>query len=338
MKKYKVAVLPGDGIGPEVVDAAVKVLKRVEKKSDSFELELLFGKGGDSAVTEFGTNVPQETIDLLKETDVCLKGPMTTLHDKNAPVSASLTIRRLFDLYANIRPFHTLPNVPSLKPDIDFIIVRENLEGLYSSNEFMIGEDSAISLKVVTRRESERVARAAFGLAEKRKKHLTYVNKANILRLSDGLFNESVIKVSKDFPQVKVDEYHVDDMSAQLIKNPEKFDVIVTTNLYGDILSDESAQLVGGLGVVAGENRGDHYAMFEAVHGTAPKYKGQNKVNPMAMIFAGTMLLDYLGEENAAASAREAVYQVLKEKRVLTYDLGGDAGTSEVAEEISKKI
>lgn len=338
MKIYRVAVLPGDGIGPEVIDAAVKVLKIVEKKSRTYKLDLVWGEAGFNCIAKYGTNVPSQTVDMLKTTVACLKGPMTTPEEPGTPPSAALQIRKLFKLYANVRPCFSLPNVPSLKPDIDLIVVRENTEGLYSNIEFEVGEGLAVAMRVISREASERVARFAFKLAAQRNKHLSYVHKANILRLTDGIFNQAVLKVAKEFPEVIVDSHHVDAMAMQLVKRPEAFDVIVTTNLFGDIISDEAAQLVGGLGVAPGANIGENYAMFEPVHGSAPKYAGQNKVNPIATIFAGKMLLEYLGEKTSRRAVEKAVFEVLRDGKVLTYDLGGKARTSEVAEAIVSKI
>jgi isopropylmalate/isohomocitrate dehydrogenase-like protein len=338
MKTYKIAVLPGDGVGPEVVDVTVKVLKAVEKKAGTYKLDLCLGEAGFNYISKYGTNLPPKTIDMLKTTIACLKGPMTTPEEPGSPPSAALTIRKLFNLYANIRPCHSLPNVPSLKPNIDLTVVRENTEGLYSGIEFDVGNDTAVAMRVISREASEKIARFAFKLAAQRRKHLSYVHKANILRRTDGIFNQAVLKVAKEFPEVTVEGYHIDAMAMQLIKSAEAFDVIVTTNLFGDIISDEAAQIVGGLGVAAGANIGENYAMFEPVHGSAPKYTTQNKVNPIATVFAGKMLLDYLGEKGSACAVEKAVFEILKEGRVLTYDLGGKAKTSEAGEAIVAKI
>jgi isopropylmalate/isohomocitrate dehydrogenase-like protein len=338
MKNYKVAVLPGDGIGPEVVNATVEVLKAAETKTGTYKLDLVSGEAGINAIAKYGTNVPPQTIDMLKTTVACLKGPMTTPEEPGAPPSAAVTIRKMFNLYANVRPCYSLPNIPSLKPNIDLIVVRENTEGLYSGIEFDITADTAVAMRIISREASERVARFSFKLASQRRKHLSYVHKANILRRTDGIFNQAVLNVAKEFPEVIRDDYHIDAMAMQLIKQPEAFDVIVTTNLFGDIISDEAAQLVGGLGVTAGANIGDNYAMFEPVHGSAPKYTGQNKVNPVATILAGKMLLDYLGEKDSANIVEKAVFDVLREGTALTYDLGGAAKTSEMAEAIVTKI
>ena len=338
MQRYRVAVLPGDGIGPEVVDGAVRVLQAVEDAAGTYKLELTYGEAGYNCISKYGTNLPPHTIDLLKATRACLKGPMTTPEELGAPPSAALQMRKMFDLYANMRPCFSLPNVPSLKPNIDMIIVRENTEDLYSGIEFELGTGIAVAMRVVTRRASERIARFAFRLAAKRKKHLTYVHKGNILRRTDGIFKQAVLDVATEFPEVRVDDLHIDVAAMQLIKQPESFDVIVTTNLFGDILSDEAAQTVGGLGVASGANIGEKYAMFEPVHGSAPKYAGQNKVNPIATVFAGKMLLDYFGETESAQAVERSVFEVLREGKVLTYDLGGKAKTSEVAEAIATKV
>jgi isopropylmalate/isohomocitrate dehydrogenase-like protein len=338
MKTYKVAVLPGDGIGPEVVDIAVKVLQAAQDKAGTYKLDFEWGEAGSDAIAKYGTNVPTQTIDMLRKTVACLKGPMTTSEEPGAPPSAALTIRRIFNLFANVRPCRSLPNVPSLKPNIDLVIVRENTEDLYSNIEFEVTEGVAVAMRVISRQASERVARFAFKLANQRRKHLSYVHKANILRRTDGIFNKAILDVGKDFPDVVTESYHVDNMAMQLIKRPETFDVIVTTNLFGDIISDEAAQLVGGLGVASGANMGDNYAMFEPVHGSAPKYTGQNKVNPTATVFAGKMLLEYLGEKDSAHEMEKAVFEVLRERKVLTYDLGGKAKSSEMAKAIVAKI
>ena len=335
---YSIAVLPGDGIGPEVVEAAVKVLEAVQEASKGLRLRLRFGEAGYNCIEKYGTNLPEETIEMLKETDACLKGPMTTPEDPGAPPSAAVTIRKIFGLYANVRPCKSLPGVQSLSPNIDLVIVRENTEGLYFGEEFEASPGKGIAIRVITRAASERVARLAFELAVKRKRHVTCVHKRNILRITDGIFREAVFKVAENYPSVSVDEVHVDAMAMRLIKEPERFDVIVATNMFGDILSDEAAQIVGGLGLAAGANIGDDYAMFEPVHGSAPKYAGKNKVNPMATILAAKMMMEYLRETEAAEMIQQAVIEVLKEGKVRTYDLGGKSTTQEVGEEIASKI
>jgi isopropylmalate/isohomocitrate dehydrogenase-like protein len=336
-KTYDIAVLKGDGIGPEVTDAAIKVLQALQDTSN-LRLKFLYGEAGFHCIEQYGTNLPEETSALLKRTDACLKGPMTTPETPGAPVSAAVKIRKMFNLYANVRPCRTYPNVEALKPDIDLVVVRENTEGMYSGVEYDIAPGEAVALRIITKKASLLVAEYAFKLAEKRRKHLTYVHKANILRITDGIFNDAVKEAALKHPDVTVDDMHIDAAAMQIIKKPETFDVIVTTNLFGDILSDEAAQVTGSLGLAAGANVGDTYGMFEPVHGSAPKYTGMNRVNPTATIMAAQMMLDYLGEKEAAAKIENAVMQVLSEGKVRTKDLGGSATTSEMSDAISSKV
>jgi isopropylmalate/isohomocitrate dehydrogenase-like protein len=336
-KTYNVAVLKGDGIGPEVTEAAVNVLQAIQETSD-LKLSFIFGEAGYHCISEYGTNMPKETIAMLKRTDACLKGPMTTPETPGAPVSAAVQIRKTFNLYANVRPCRTYPNVEALKPNIDLVVVRENTEGMYSGVEYKVSPGIGVAMRIITTEASLNVAKHAFKLAEKRRKHLTYVHKANILRVTDGIFNDAVKEVARKHPDVIVDDIHIDAAAMHLIKKPESFDVIVTTNLFGDVLSDEAAQVTGSLGLAAGANIGDTYAMFEPVHGSAPKYTGMNRVNPTATIMAAQMMLDYLGEKEAAAKIENAVLKVLNEGKVRTKDLGGLSTTSEMSEAIASKV
>jgi isocitrate dehydrogenase (NAD+) len=337
-KVHRIAVLKGDGVGPEVMDAALKVLDRVQAITGDLKLEYVMGDAGHHCIAKYGTNLPETTLHLLKDTEACLKGPMTTPETEGSPRSVAVTIRKIYDLYANVRPCKAMPRVSCLNPNIDLVILRENTEGMYVANEFEVVPGIAVAMRVITRKASERIARFAFELAKKRKKHVTYAHKGNILKITDGIFKQSVLDVAKEFPEVEVEDIHIDALTMQLIKRPESFDVIVTTNMFGDIVSDEAAQTVGGLGVVAGANVGDKYAMFEPVHGSAPKYTGQDKVNPIATIMAAKMMLEYLDEKAAADKIELAVHEVLKEGRVLTYDLGGSAKTSEMADAICEKM
>jgi isopropylmalate/isohomocitrate dehydrogenase-like protein len=337
-KAYSIAVLKGDGIGPEVTEAAVKVLEAVQDLSKNLTFNFFYGEAGYHCIAEYGTNLPGETIALLKRSNACLKGPMTTPEEPGAPVSVAVTLRRMFNLYANVRPCRSFPSVEALKHNIDLVVVRENTEGLYSGAEFELAPGVGVALRIITKEASTRIAEFAFKLAAKRRKHLTYVHKGNILRITDGIFKGAVKEVALKHPDVTVEELHVDAATMQLIKKPESFDVIVTTNLFGDILSDEAAQVTGSLGLAAGANIGDAYGMFEPVHGSAPKYKGQNRVNPIATIMAASMMLDYLGEKGAAAKIEKAVMRVLSEGKVRTADLGGSSTTSEMGEAIASKI
>lgn len=336
-KTYNIAVLKGDGIGPEVTDSAIKVLEAVQDTSN-LKLHFLYGEAGYHCIDEYGTNLPEETVNLLNQTDACLKGPMTTPEEPGAPVSAAVKIRKKFNLYANVRPCHSYPNVEALRPDIDLVVVRENTEGMYSGVEYTVSSGVAVAMRIITQKASSLVAEYAFKLAEKRRKHLTYVHKANILRVTDGIFNNAVKDAAKNHPDVIVDDVHIDAMAMHLVKKPETYDVIVTTNLFGDVISDEAAQVTGSLGLAAGANIGDAYGMFEPVHGSAPKYTGQNRVNPTATIMAVQMMLDYLGEKEAAAKIEKAVMKVLKEGKVRTKDLGGSSTTSEMSDAIASKV
>jgi len=296
------------------------------------------GEAGFNCIEKYGTNLPPQTVELIRKTEACLKGPMTTPEEPGSPRSVAVTLRSIFDLYANVRPARTLPNVPSLKPGIDMIIVRENTEGLYSGKEFEVTPGVGVAMRIITKTASERVARFALDLAMKRRKRLTFVHKGNILKITDGIFKGAVHEVAKSYPQVELEDLHIDAATMQLIKRPESFDVIVTTNLFGDILSDEAAQLVGGLGVAAGANIGDDFGMFEPVHCSAPKYEGQNRVNPVATIESTRLMLEYLGERKAAERIRVATEKVLEEGKAVTYDLGGRAKTSEMGAAIAEKV
>jgi isopropylmalate/isohomocitrate dehydrogenase-like protein len=336
-KTYNIAVLKGDGIGPEVTESTINVLDAIQKKSN-FKLNYLYGEAGYHCIAEYGTNLPKQTVELIKQTQACLKGPMTTPEEPGAPVSVAVTLRRMFNLYANVRPCKSYPSVEALKPNIDLIVVRENTEGLYSGSEALLAPGVGVALRIITREASLKIAEFAFKLASQRKKHLTYVHKGNILRITDGIFKDAVKEAQQKYPDITVDDLHIDAATMQLIKKPETYDVIVTTNLFGDILSDEAAQVTGSLGLAAGANIGATYGMFEPVHGSAPKYTGMNRVNPIATIMAGSMMLDYLGEKKAAEKIEKAVLDVLSEGKVRTADLGGSATTSEMSQAIVEKI
>jgi isopropylmalate/isohomocitrate dehydrogenase-like protein len=320
-KKVSIAVIPGDGIGPEVIAATLNVLDAVQEVDPIIQLNYIYAEAGLSAITKYGSSLPPHTIQLLKDSACCLKGPVTTPEAPNSPKSAVIQIRALFDLYANIRPIKALPNVPTLNPLVDMVIVRENTEGLYSGIEFQLNPETAIAVRVISKPKCERIVEYAFKLARTRNRKLTYVHKGNILKVTENIFKEAVHKYSQEYPEVSVTEARVDAMAMWLIRNPTDYDVLVTTNLFGDILSDEAAQVVGGLGVVPGANIGETYAMFEPIHGSAPQYAGKDMVNPIATILSAKMMLDWLGYERGAKIIEDAVTTVLNDQHYLTFDL-----------------
>lgn len=330
-RTYKIALMRGDGIGPEQTEATLKVLSALEEVS-SFKLEFLEVEGGDECLKRRGTALPEESIDIIKRTDACLKGPVG-----ESAADVVVKLRLMFDLYANLRPVKSYPGVPAIRPDIDMLIVRENTEDLYKGYEFQIG-DGAIALRVITRRCCRRIAEVAFKLAMLRRRKVTIVHKANVLRVTDGMFRDVCREVAKNFPEVELEELYVDAAAMHLIRRPHEFDVILTTNLFGDILSDEAAQIGGSLGMAPGANIGDKYGLFEPIHGSAPSIAGKRIANPISMILAAKMMLDWLGEKEAAMTIEKAVVKTLSEGKKLTQDLGGNATTDEVAEEIAKNI
>lgn len=328
---YRIAVIPGDGIGKTVVPEAVRVLE-----STGLGFDFQYMEVGYEVFKKVGTSVPEEVLSKIKETQACLFGATTTPVGVAGYRSAVVTLRKALDLYANVRPAKSYPIRSSVK-DVDLVIVRENTEGLYSGIEFEL-EDSAFTLRMITRRASERIARFAFNLAMKRRKKVTVVTKANVMRKSCGLFREVSLLVAKDYPEVEVDELFVDVAAMNLVLKPQVFDVIVTSNLFGDILSDEAAGLVGGLGLAPSANIGDDYALFEPVHGSAPDIAGKGIANPMATILSAKMMLNYLGESKWAERVENAVVTVLKEGKHLTPDLGGGSTTYEVTEAITDAL
>jgi Isocitrate/isopropylmalate dehydrogenase len=336
-KKWKVAVIKGDGVGPDVVNAAILVLDAVKKKFN-LDIEYVPAEAGLNCVEKYGTNLPKETLEILKNTDCVIKGPTTTPEGANSFPSANVGIRKYFDLYADVRPNKTLPNVPSIKPNVDMVIVRENTEGMYSGLDFRVNQETTIGIRVITRKACERIVKYAFQLAESRKKHVTLVHKGNVLKVSDGMFKDIFYEEAKKHSDIKADDAHVDAITQWFIKQPEFYDVLVTENLFGDIISDEAAMIVGGIGTGASANIGDKYAMFEPIHGSVPKYTGMDKVNPIGTIMSVKMMLDWMNYKEAGKAIEDAVYKVLEEGKVLTYDLGGNAKCSEVGKEIANKV
>jgi isopropylmalate/isohomocitrate dehydrogenase-like protein len=327
MTTYKLAVIPGPGIGAEVVPEAIRVLENTDLQFDYRYFEV-----GYDVWLKTGSPVPDYVLAEIWKTQACLFGATTTPVGVPGYKSAIITLRNALGLYANVRPAKSYPNTKSMK-DVDLVIVRENTEGMYSGWEFEM-PDSAYTIRVITRKATERITRFAFNLALKRNKKVTIVTKANVLRKSDGLFLEAARKVAKDYPDVEVEEAFVDVTAMRLILKPNIFDVIVTSNLFGDILSDEAAGLVGGLGLAPSANIGSNYALFEPVHGSAPALAGKGIANPMAAILASKMMLDYFGESCWAERIENAIISVLNEAKVLTPDLGGSSSTNALTDAI----
>lgn len=328
---YRICLIDGDGIGHEVVPAGQHLLEATDLPLDFVEAE-----AGWATFQQQGTALPGKTLEAVRGADATLFGAVSSpLEPTEGYRSPIVGMRRALQLYANLRPAVSYP-VPGAREGVDLLIVRENSEGLYSGRERSDGQE-AITERVITRGASERVVRLAFQQAEQRRNHVTVVHKANVLRATCGLFRETALKVAKEFPEIKMEEMLVDAMAMRMVRSPEQFDVIVTTNLFGDILSDEAAGLVGGLGLVPSANMGDKEAVFEPVHGSAPDIAGQDIANPMATFFSVVMLLDYLGEAKAAAWVRGAVEDVLH-SGPRTPDLGGGASTEEVTEAVIRRL
>ncbi|HPZ40830.1 MAG TPA: isocitrate/isopropylmalate dehydrogenase family protein [Bacillota bacterium] len=330
---HKVTLIQGDGIGPEIVAATLTVMEATGVKI-AWEEAI----AGEEALEKYGTPLPEETLASLQKNKVGLKGPLTTPIGSGYR-SINVALRKALDLYANLRPAKSYPGVNSPYREIDLVVVRENTEDLYAGVEHMVGPDAAESIKIITRRASERIVRYAFEYARQHnRRKVTAVHKANILKLSDGLFLETARSVAVQYPEIEFEERIVDNMAMQLVQKPHLYDVMVMPNLYGDILSDLCAGLVGGLGVAPSANVGDTVALFEPVHGSAPKYRGEDKVNPTAMILTAALMLRYLGEEEAASRIERAVAEVLREGKTVTYDLGGSAGTAAMGRAIADKV
>src|SRR3989449_3553545 len=304
---HRVTLIPGDGIGPELAEATRRVL---DASGAGFEWEVV--DAGEAVMAEFGTPLPEHVLDSIRRNRVALKGPITTPIGEGFR-SVNVTLRQALGLYANLRPARSMKGLETRYEDVDLVIVRENTEDLYAGIEHMVGPDAAESIKIITRAASERIARYAFeyAVANGRRK-VTAVHKANIMKLSDGLFLESCRTVAADYGgQIEFEDRIVDNMCMQLVQKPDLYDVLVLPNLYGDIVSELAAGLVGGLGVAPGANIGEQAAVFEAVHGSAPKYAGQNKANPTALILSAALMLRHLGETDPADGVEHSVRDVI---------------------------
>jgi isocitrate dehydrogenase (NAD+) len=324
---YRITLIPGDGIGHEVTDAAIRILEATGIK---FEWERY--EAGQEACDKYGEYLPKELIDSIERTRVGLKGPVTTPIAGGFP-SINVALRKRFELYANFRPIRNLPHVPTRYPDVDLIIIRENTEGLYSGIEHEVVPGVVESLKIITEKASTRISRFAFEYARKNKRKKVHaIHKANIMKLSDGLFLRCSRAVAREYPEITYGEHIVDNTCMQLVMNPYQYDMLLLENLYGDIISDLCAAFVGGLGLVPGANFGDHCAIFEAVHGSAPDIAGKNIANPTAVIRSSLLMLRHLGEHEAALRIRNALERVYRQREKLTRDVGGQSGTSQFAD------
>ncbi len=330
---HNITLIPGDGIGPEITDSVVKIIE-----SSGLKINWDIQNAGADVIEIEGNALPQRVVDSIKKNKVALKAPITTPIAKGFR-SVNVALRKELDLYANLRPCKNLPGIKTRFENVDLIIVRENTEDLYAGIERQIDENTAESVKIITKKASIQIAEFAFDYARKfNRKKVTAVTKANICKLTDGLFLNCAREVAKKYPEIKYDEILVDNLCMQLVQNPEKFDVLLLPNLYGDIVSDLGAGLIGGLGVAQGANIGLDYAVFEPVHGSAPDIKGQNKANPTALLLSAIEMLKFINELGYAEKINSALMKTLYEGKVLTSDLGGSATTSEFTDEIIRNL
>ena len=336
---YRISLITGDGIGPEISDAVIDVLQTINDNL-GLKIELKKLEAGDTTLRKTGRALPDSTLETIKKSDACLKAPVG-----ESAADVIVVLRRTLDLYANIRPAKSYPNMPALGENIDLVIVRENTEDLYTGMEFDIG-DSAVALRTISEKASKRIAKYAFKTATQRNKQrrVTCVHKSNVMRKTDGLFARSCQEISNDYPDIAFEQMYVDACAMNLIRQPGSFDVIVTTNLFGDILSDEAAQVVGGLGMAPAANIGDNFALFEPVHGAAFDIAGKHTANPSSFILSTKMMFEWLGMKNnddrcyaVAKKIEDAVYGVVRDG-TKTKDIGGNKTTKEFAQQVISKI
>jgi len=327
---YKIAIIPGDGIGKEVMEGSLHVLNSL-----NLDFDLEFGEAGDEYAKEHGEALPQETVDLVKDSDACLFGAAG-----ETAADVIVRLRQEMDLFANLRPVKSYPGTKSLFDDLDFMIVRENTEGMYVGFEEE-NDDGAIATRIITRRACERICEYGFNYAKSNgRSKVTGVHKANVLKKTDGLFKEVFYQTAEKYKSdnIEAEDFYVDATAMYLLTKPQSFEVIVTTNLFGDILSDEGAGLVGGLGLIPSANIGENNGLFEPVHGSAPNIAGKGLANPTAMLLSAAMMLNYLGEEKIAKKLDEAISDVLSEGKTVTPDLKGSSSTMEMSEAIKTKL
>ena len=327
---YEIAVIPGDGIGKEVMEATINVLESLD-----VDFNFTYGEAGDECLEKNGVALPNETIQLAKNADACLFGAAG-----ETAADVIVRLRQELNLFANLRPVKSYPNTNALFENLDFMIVRENTEGMYIAKEEEYTAEGAIARRIITRKASERIIEYAFQYAkDNNKSKVTGVHKANVLKISDGLFRDIFNEIADKYKEeIDSEDFYVDATAMYLITRPESFEVIVTTNLFGDILSDEGAGLVGGLGMIPSGNIGENGALFEPVHGSAPDIAGQGIANPLAMMLSAVMMLNYLGESEAEEKLNNAILELLNEGKCLTPDLGGSSTTMEVSEAIKNKL
>jgi isocitrate dehydrogenase (NAD+) len=331
--KHIITLIPGDGIGPEIVAATVRTIE-----ATGVEIEWETHIIGAQALEKYGTTIPDSTIESIKRNKVALKGPLGTPIGKGF-TSVNVGLRKALDLYANVRPIKALPNVECRYPELDLVIMRENTEDLYAGLEHVVVPGVVESIKIITEKASTRIAKYAFEYARMNgRKKVTAMHKANIMKLSDGLFLECFYNVAKNFTEIPADDKIIDNACMQLVMRPEQFDVLVTENLYGDIVSDLCAGLIGGLGLAPGANIGEQGAVFEAVHGSAPDIAGQGIANPTAVMLSGVMMLRHMGEQEAGNRMEKAIMDVYADGELRTKDLGGTAKTADFANAIIKKL
>src|SRR5437870_4509760 len=323
----QVVLIPGDGIGPEVTEAAKAVIAAAE-----VSVNWVVAPAGADCVTQFGDPLPESTLELIRRHRVALKGPCTTPVGKGFR-SINVRMRQGLDLYASVRPVKTLPGVESPYSGVDLVVVRENTEGLYSGQEHVVIPGVVESLRIVTRPAAERIVRFAFEVARRESRsRVTFCHKADVLRMSDGLFLDCARQVADEFPFIDFEERRIDNLCMQLVLHPEEFDVLVMENLFGDVISDLCAGLVGGLGLVPGANIGTRYAVFEAVHGSAPDIAGKGLANPIALLRSAALMLEHIGQRHIAAKIEASVRRTLQKKKGLTRDLGGDGNTATITQ------
>ena len=327
--KYQIAVVPGDGIGKEVMEATIFVLDSLD-----IDFDYVYAEAGDECLEKTGNALPGETLDTIRNADACLFGAAG-----ETAADVIVKIRQEMKMFANLRPVKTYPNTNSLFENIDFMIVRENTEGMYIADEESYTDDGAVARRIITKEAEECIIDYAFNYAlENNKTKVTAVHKANVLKKTDGLFKEIFYEVAERYPDIATEDFYVDATAMYLITQPQSFEVIVTTNLFGDILSDEGAGLVGGLGLIPSANIGEDGALFEPVHGSAPDIAGQGKANPIAMMLSAIMMLRYIGENEAAEKFESAILKLLTDGNILTGDLGGSASTMELAEAVKNNL